>query len=136
MQSPSKPTRFRNTELSRSSDAEATADSIYPLPSVVTDFCPVLVSAEIPAYGTVRTPLNVSYKLFNLTDSVVEIVVSMELAEAFMFSGHKQVIVGGFLYQCHTYVITTLASSADSTWRFNEDGFVVVPVDSRSCSPA
>ncbi len=69
----------------------STADSIYPLPSVVTDFCPVLVAASIPAFGTVRTPLNVSYKLSNLTDTVIEIVISMELAEAFMFSGHKQV---------------------------------------------
>ena len=51
------------------------------------------VTAELPPYGVVRTPLRLSYNLTNRTDLLQELLVIMEPSDAFMFSGNKQLHV-------------------------------------------
>ena len=48
------------------------------------------VTAELPPYGVVRTPLRLSYNLTNRTDLLQELLVIMEPSDAFMFSGNKR----------------------------------------------
>ena len=47
--------------------------------------------ADLPAYGCVQMPLNVSYLVRNRTFQVQEVEVTVEPSDAFMYSGHKQV---------------------------------------------
>ncbi|CAG0893181.1 unnamed protein product [Darwinula stevensoni] len=48
------------------------------------------VEAELPTYGLVRTPFTISYTLANPGESVLEVTISADASEAFMFAGHKQ----------------------------------------------
>ena len=47
--------------------------------------------ADLPAYGCVQMPLNVSYLVRNRTFQVQEVEVNVEPSDVFMYSGHKQV---------------------------------------------
>lgn len=46
---------------------------------------------KIPAHGWLHTPLSVVYILYNNSDSLLTLNVSMEANEAFMMAGNKDV---------------------------------------------
>ena len=60
------------------------------MPAVKVALSSLYVTAELPPYGVVRTPLRLSYNLTNRTDLLQELLVIMEPSDAFMFSGNKQ----------------------------------------------
>ncbi|KAK2574270.1 Trafficking protein particle complex subunit 11 [Acropora cervicornis] len=60
-------------------------------PSVTVESVPFTIQTDLPAYGCVQMPLNVSYLVRNRTFQVQEVEVNVEPSDAFMYSGHKQV---------------------------------------------
>ena len=71
-------------------DEEFLATSTFDMGSTKVAQSSLFVSANLPAYGVVRTPLRLQYGLTNRTDKVQEFAVLMQPREAFMFSGNKQ----------------------------------------------
>ena len=61
------------------------------LPGVRVEHIPLFVDVDMPASASVRNKLPVTYNIHNRTPYSQEVEVNMEPAEAFMFSGHKQV---------------------------------------------
>lgn len=61
------------------------------VPSLPVDYIPLFLKINLPAYGLVRTPLLVSYEFHNRSHQLVQLDVTMEASEAFMFAGYKQV---------------------------------------------
>lgn len=66
-------------------------DTIFPLPSVDTEFIPLSVDLRLPAFGGVKSLLPLSYILQNRTPYPQELEVAMDTNDCFMFSGNKQV---------------------------------------------
>lgn len=64
--------------------------SSVTLPTVRVDSTPLYVEMNLPAHGWVRTPMAVSYYIHNYTAYLLELELSMEASDAFMFAGHKQ----------------------------------------------
>lgn len=60
-------------------------------PSVTVESVPFTIQTDLPAYGCVQMPLNVSYLVRNRTFQVQEVEVNVEPSDAFMYSGHKQI---------------------------------------------
>lgn len=60
------------------------------------DWVPLDLKINLPAFGLVRTPLLTTYELHNKSSQLIQLDVSMDASEAFMFAGYKQVI----LYLC------------------------------------
>ncbi|XP_046424871.1 trafficking protein particle complex subunit 11 isoform X1 [Neodiprion fabricii] len=54
---------------------------------------PIGLVAKLPAHGSVRTPLCVSYYLRNYSDYMITLQLTMDASDAFMFAGQKQVEV-------------------------------------------
>lgn len=65
--------------------------SSITMPTIRVESTPVSVEMQLPAHGWVRTPMAVSYLIRNHTDELLELELSMEASEYFMFAGHKQV---------------------------------------------
>lgn len=65
--------------------------SSVTLPTVRVETTPLYVEMNLPAHGWVRTPMAVSYHIHNYTTYLLELELSMEASDAFMFAGHKQV---------------------------------------------
>ncbi|XP_054273779.1 trafficking protein particle complex subunit 11 [Macrosteles quadrilineatus] len=63
---------------------------VVAFPSVTVEDCPLQLEMCVPAHGWVRTPLPVSYLVYNHTDYLITLSLNMEPSEAFMFAGHKQ----------------------------------------------
>jgi hypothetical protein len=61
------------------------------MPTVRVESAPLYVEMNLPAHGWVRTPMAVSYHIHNYTTQLLELELSMEASDAFMFAGHKQV---------------------------------------------
>jgi hypothetical protein len=61
------------------------------MPTVCVESTPLYVEMNLPAHGWVRTPMAVSYHIHNHTTRLLELELSMEASDAFMFAGHKQV---------------------------------------------
>lgn len=61
------------------------------LPSVVVEHWGVWVQCEAAPQGTVRTPLPVAYVITNHSTSTAELALTMQVSDAFMFAGHKEV---------------------------------------------
>jgi len=77
-----------DNEDSESNAAAAVSD--FDMKSVKVTTSSIYVSAQLPSYGVVRTPMHVRYELTNRTDKVQEFSCLMQPSEAFMFSGNKQ----------------------------------------------
>lgn len=75
---------FRNSNL-------LVAVTECDLCSVASTTCPIVVSASLPPYGIVRSPIVASYRLQNCTADVLSVELDVDAAEAFMFSGQKHV---------------------------------------------
>ncbi|XP_044173925.1 trafficking protein particle complex subunit 11-like [Acropora millepora] len=60
-------------------------------PSVTVESVPFTIQTDLPAYGCVQMPLNVSYLVRNRTFQVQEVEVNVEPSDVFMYSGHKQI---------------------------------------------
>lgn len=54
------------------------------------DWIPLDLKLNLPAYGLVRTPLLITYHLHNRSTQLIQLDVSMEASDAFMFAGYKQ----------------------------------------------
>ncbi|KAJ8940840.1 hypothetical protein NQ318_005286 [Aromia moschata] len=54
------------------------------------EWMPVGLKMVAPAHGFVRTPMVLSYCLQNRSRQIIQLDVSVEASEAFMFSGYKQ----------------------------------------------
>jgi hypothetical protein len=61
------------------------------MPTIRVESSPLYVEMNLPAYGWVRTPMAVSYHIHNYTSQLLELELTMEASDAFMFAGHKQV---------------------------------------------
>lgn len=61
------------------------------MPTIRVESAPLYVAMNLPAHGWVRTPMAVSYHIHNYTCRLLELELSMEASDAFMFAGHKQV---------------------------------------------
>ncbi|XP_069669154.1 trafficking protein particle complex subunit 11 [Periplaneta americana] len=64
--------------------------SSVTMPTVRVESAPLYVEMNLPAHGWVRTPMAVSYHIHNHTTRLLELELSMEASDAFMFAGHKQ----------------------------------------------
>lgn len=67
--------------------------STVTLPTLRVENAPIYVEMVLPAHGWVRTPMAVSYRIHNHTSRLIDVDLSMEASDAFMFAGHKQVIL-------------------------------------------
>ena len=74
-------------------DNDFCAKTTFEMSTVKVAVSSLYVTAELPPYGVVRTPLRLSYNLTNRTEILQELFVVMEPSEAFMFSGNKQLHV-------------------------------------------
>lgn len=70
------------------------------------DWIPLDLKLTVPAHGFVRTPLLVTYHLYNRSHHLLQLDVAMEGSEAFMYAGYKQVFITQFLLalQCILYI--------------------------------
>ena len=76
------------------SEADSVAVSVsVGLPSVVVEQCGVWVECEVASKGTVRTPLALAYNVSNNGTHTAELALSLQVSDAFMFAGHKEVCV-------------------------------------------
>ncbi|KAF8778895.1 Trafficking protein particle complex subunit 11 like protein [Argiope bruennichi] len=50
---------------------------------------PIYVELNCPAYGAVRTPMTVTYTIYNRTSFVQEMKLAYESSDAFMYAGNK-----------------------------------------------
>lgn len=57
------------------------------------EYIPLGLKTTLPPHGLVRTPMVLSYHLVNRSQELINLEVSMEGSEAFMFSGYKQVMI-------------------------------------------
>ncbi|XP_021915999.1 trafficking protein particle complex subunit 11 isoform X2 [Zootermopsis nevadensis] len=64
--------------------------SSVTMPTVRVESAPLYVEMILPAHGWVRTPMAVSYHIHNYTTRLLQLELSMEASDAFMFAGHKQ----------------------------------------------
>ena len=76
--------------LRSNSDSPKVSVSVS-LPVVSVENCGIWVDMIVPSHGQVKVPMTVTYNIKNTSDSLKEIVVSMQVSDAFMFSGHKEV---------------------------------------------
>ena len=65
--------------------------STFDLPALTVEHQPVYVDCDLPAYGRVNKPFDLTYTLYNRTGYVQEFEANMENCDSFVFSGHKQV---------------------------------------------
>ncbi|XP_051176751.1 trafficking protein particle complex subunit 11 [Leptopilina boulardi] len=49
------------------------------------------IEAKLPAFGSVRTPLCITYYIRNHSDFLITLHMTMEASDAFMFAGNKEV---------------------------------------------
>ncbi len=71
-------------------DTDNSFVSTFELPSAKVCLSSLHVSASLPAFGVVRTPMALVFTLKNRTTRVQEFFLSVEPSEAFMLSGNKQ----------------------------------------------
>lgn len=71
------------------SKGQVTSSSVT-MPTIHVESSPLYVGMNLPAHGWVRTPMAVSYHIHNYTSRLLELELSMEASDAFMFAGHKQ----------------------------------------------
>ncbi|PNF36899.1 Trafficking protein particle complex subunit 11 [Cryptotermes secundus] len=64
--------------------------SSVTMPTIHVESAPLYVQMNLPAHGWVRTPMAVSYHIHNYTSRLLELELSMEASDEFMFAGHKQ----------------------------------------------
>ncbi|XP_067008734.2 trafficking protein particle complex subunit 11 [Anabrus simplex] len=74
----------------RDGSAGPVTSSSVALPTMRVENTPLLVEMSLPAHGWVRTPMAVSYHIQNHTNHLLELDLSIEASDAFMFAGHKQ----------------------------------------------
>ncbi|MPC87626.1 Trafficking protein particle complex subunit 11 [Portunus trituberculatus] len=80
------------------SEADSVAVSVsVGLPSVVVEHWGVWVECEVAPQGTVRTPLPLAYNISNHGSHTAELALSMQVSDAFMFAGHKEVCIVVFV---------------------------------------
>lgn len=85
----------------RKSDEEVPyVDTLFPLPTVDTEFIPLSVELRLPAFGGVKSLLPLSYIFQNRTPYPQELEVAMDTNDCFMFSGNKQVTLVKFIHNC------------------------------------
>lgn len=65
----------------------------FPLKGLPVEEIPLYVDTVLPAYGFVRTPMPLTFQLFNRSQHLIQLDLSMDSSEAFMFAGYKQVIM-------------------------------------------
>lgn len=63
-----------------------------PIKGLPVDDVPLRIEAILPAHGYVRTPMPVSFELHNRSLHLLQLDMTMEASEAFMFAGYKQVM--------------------------------------------
>ncbi|KAK4294863.1 hypothetical protein Pmani_032542 [Petrolisthes manimaculis] len=78
------------------------------LPSVVVEHWGVCVECEAAPQGTVRTPLPLTYIITNHSTTTAELALTMQVSDAFMFAGHKEVRVRVLSGWCKERVCYTL----------------------------
>lgn len=72
------------------SSSSPTCSTTFDLPSIKVIRSPLFASCRLPAYGTLRSPLQADYTFYNRTEELQDFVLTTEPSEAFMFSGTKQ----------------------------------------------
>ena len=79
-----------NSLFLRKGQEDMVTSSTVTLPTLRVENAPIYVEMILPAHGWVRTPMAVSYHIHNHTARLIEVELSMEASDAFMFAGHKQ----------------------------------------------
>lgn len=77
--------------VSRSSSSSPAVSVSVGLPSVVVEQWGVWVECEVPPQGVVRSPLTLAYNIANNAAHTMELALTMQVSDAFMFAGHKEV---------------------------------------------
>lgn len=77
-------------QWSRKGQEHMITSSTVTLPTIRVENAPIYVEMVLPAHGWVRTPMAVSYRIHNHTSRLIDVDLSMEASDAFMFAGHKQ----------------------------------------------
>lgn len=77
-------------QWSRKGQEHMITSSTVTLPTLRVENAPIYVEMVLPAHGWVRTPMAVSYRIHNHTSRLIDVDLSMEASDAFMFAGHKQ----------------------------------------------
>ena len=65
----------------------------YDLPEMETCSVPLHIAVQLPANGYVREPLKASIFFKNTGGSSLELDITMDSNDAFMFAGNKQVSI-------------------------------------------
>ena len=79
--------------LNREGSTGLVTSSSVTMPTVHVENAPLYVEMFLPAHGWVHTPMAVSYHIRNHTTRLLELELNMEASDAFMFAGHKQVML-------------------------------------------
>lgn len=74
----------------RSSSSSPAVSVSVGLPSVVVEQWGVWVECEVPPQGVVRSPLTLAYNIANNAAHTMELALTMQVSDAFMFAGHKE----------------------------------------------
>ena len=82
--------QWRRNNNGNEADSESYAKTTFEISTVKVAMSSLYITAELPPYGIVRTPLALTYNLINRTELLQELLVIMDPSEAFMFSGNKQ----------------------------------------------
>jgi trafficking protein particle complex subunit 11 len=73
----------------RANGAAPAAVAKTALPAIRVRELPVRVSLELPSFGVVRQPFTAVYTVYNSSNIVQELEVSIESTDGFMFSGNR-----------------------------------------------
>lgn len=65
---------------------------------LIVEWVPLDIKITLPAFGLVRTPLLTTYELYNRSSQLIQLDISVDASEAFMFAGYKQVSLHKSLY--------------------------------------
>ncbi|XP_025834501.1 trafficking protein particle complex subunit 11 isoform X2 [Agrilus planipennis] len=67
------------------------ATSQLMIPGFEIEWIPLDIKLDLPAFGLLHTPLLVTYTLYNRSHQLLQLEVTVEGGDAFMFAGYKQI---------------------------------------------
>ncbi|WKY00481.1 hypothetical protein Q1695_014935 [Nippostrongylus brasiliensis] len=95
-------------------DGVSTVRSVVPLCRVPLLQCPITISSTLldPRAATVRNPIRVAYSIQSHSRETIELTVSFDLADMFMFCGEKRKTIHLLPFAVHSVVVVVMALTA------------------------